>query len=415
MHQFKPASLINRVIDSRLDILDILGIGAYGTVYLAQDLHTSEYLAVKALGHSINNGPYQSKTSMVRELTLQARCSAHPNVVKLHEVLEAGDTTYSVMEMCTEGDLFRAITQTAGTGYPAPDDVRKELFLQVLDAVEYMHTRGIYHRDLKSENIMITDNGATAKIADFGLATTREVSTDRGCGSTFYMSPENVRGDTPYPNDSNDVWSLGVILINILTGRNPWPYACPSQAPYHQYLHDRTFLQSMLPCLSEEICEILYHVLEPEYERRWTVREFRDAILRCGRLSWGDEEVLGSVARKGPRRACGRTRGGEVGYPVYPPITLFPKRPVGGGFGVGAGAGVGMGGEDTGSLVTNESVSPPAVPIQKHRSKRQRYSAVPATKHNGNGVNSTVDDVDHVMECQNFLPPREDESTMNES
>jgi serine/threonine protein kinase len=108
-------------------------------------------------------------------------------VVSLVNILDAPDCTYVVIEFCPEGDLFTNITEHGR--YVGNDYLAKRVFLQILDAVEYCHSIGIYHRDLKPENILVTDLGLTVKLADFGLATTEYITSDFGCGSTFYMSP----------------------------------------------------------------------------------------------------------------------------------------------------------------------------------------------------------------------------------
>ena len=101
--------------------------------------------------------------------------------------MDAPDCTYVVIEYCPEGDLFSNITERGK--YVGNDFMAKSVFLQILDAVEFCHSIGIYHRDLKPENILVTENGMTVKLADFGLATTDRITSDYGCGSTFYMSP----------------------------------------------------------------------------------------------------------------------------------------------------------------------------------------------------------------------------------
>ena len=115
------------------------------------------------------------------------RASAHHNVLSLLKVLDDYDCTYVIMEYCPDGDLFVNITERAR--YSGNDFLAKSVFLQLLDAVEYCHSQHIFHRDLKPENVLVTESGTTVKLADFGLATQDRITSDFGCGSTFYMSP----------------------------------------------------------------------------------------------------------------------------------------------------------------------------------------------------------------------------------
>lgn len=111
--------------------------------------------------------------------------------------MDSVDCTFLVIEFCPDGDLFLNITERGH--YVGNDFLAKALFLQILDAVEFCHSIGIYHRDLKPDNILVTNGGMTVKLADFGLATTEYITSDFGCGSTFYMSPGRI--PTSYPTD----------------------------------------------------------------------------------------------------------------------------------------------------------------------------------------------------------------------
>lgn len=122
-----------------------------------------------------------------REIRLHWEASAHRNVVSMLKIIDGSDCIFVILEYCPEGDLFYNITECGQ--YVGKDDLAKRIFLQILDAVEFCHSRGIYHRDLKPENVLVKDHGETVKLADFGLATSSERSDDYGCGSTFYMSP----------------------------------------------------------------------------------------------------------------------------------------------------------------------------------------------------------------------------------
>jgi len=268
----------------RLRLTGILGVGAYGVVYTAIDLHTNTQYAVKAL-NKVGLDPRQRKFQQ-REIQLHHLASSHPNVVSLVKIMDSIDCTYVVIEFCPEGDLFSNITEQGH--YVGNDLLAKRVFLQILDAVQYCHSLGIYHRDLKPENILVTDGGLTVKLADFGLATTDYFTTDFGCGSTFYMSPE-CQTTSPkqmqcYASAPNDVWSLGVILVNLTCGRNPWKRASPEDSTFRAYLKDPQFLKSILP-LSSELDAILRRIFECNPRNRITIPELKDLILRCPRFT----------------------------------------------------------------------------------------------------------------------------------
>jgi serine/threonine protein kinase len=183
------------VLAGWLELTSILGVGAYGVVYTAIDIHTNIPYAVKALNKA-GLEPRQRKFQQ-REIRLHHLASQHPNVVSLVRILDSPDCTFVVIEFCPEGDLFTNITERGH--FVGNDALAKHAFLQILDAVEYCHSIGIYHRDLKPENILVTDNGRTVKLADFGLATSDMYTSDFGCGSTFYMSPGNFFPRVPLP------------------------------------------------------------------------------------------------------------------------------------------------------------------------------------------------------------------------
>ena len=183
--QIAPEARIGWVLDGRLQLKSILGVGAYGVVYTALDIPSNALYAVKAL--SKYGMDARQRSFQEREIRLHAAASRHPNVASLYRILETEDCTYVVMEYCPEGDLFANITEKGQ--FVGSDPLAKHAFLQILDAVQFCHNIGIYHRDLKPENILVQDHGNTVKLADFGLATMDCVTLDFGCGSTFYMSP----------------------------------------------------------------------------------------------------------------------------------------------------------------------------------------------------------------------------------
>jgi serine/threonine protein kinase len=281
---YAPEDRLGLLLANRLELTSILGVGAYGVVYTAIDIHTNILYAVKALNKT--GLDHRQLKFQQREIKLHHLASQHPNVVSLVRIMDSTDCTYVVIEFCPEGDLFSSITEQGN--YVGNDPLVKRVFLQILDAVQFCHSIGIYHRDLKPENILVTDQGMTVKLADFGLATTDYFTSDFGCGSTFYMSPEcqqpNPRPLSCYASAPNDVWSLGVILVNLTCGRNPWKRASIDDSTFRAYLKDPFFLKTILP-LSNEMIFVLSRIFECDPSKRITIPELRRLIMDCPRFT----------------------------------------------------------------------------------------------------------------------------------
>ncbi|KAI8078879.1 kinase-like domain-containing protein [Halteromyces radiatus] len=284
-------SLLGQLIHQRYEIHRSLGIGAYAQVYLARDLlQPSSWYAIKTLPPCTSA---KQRGLQRMEIGLHARVTPHPHILQLHQVLRSPIShhdnkqqmmeTHMVLEYSPEGDLFTAITERHL--YVNQPSMIRHVFLQLIRAVRHCHQSGVYHRDLKSENIMVFDGGWTVKLGDFGLATTDPVSKDYGCGSTFYFSPE-CQGDFDehrqgYATAPNDIWSLGIILINLTTGRNPWHRASFHDPAFRMYMDDPSILMTMLPTISVPLHRILKRVLSIHPQDRMTLDELEHAILHC--------------------------------------------------------------------------------------------------------------------------------------
>ena len=172
-----------------LRLVEQLGKGAYGVVYLAEDLaprlYGPTYYAVKCMlrypeGSDLARQQY-------REISYHRAVSGHPNIVGLHAVIEDDLYTFLVLDYCGGGDLFGAIMDR--DTYAHNTTAIKRTFLQIVDALAACHEKGVFHRDLKPENILCSPDDQRVYLADFGLATRSARSSTYGCGSSFYMSP----------------------------------------------------------------------------------------------------------------------------------------------------------------------------------------------------------------------------------
>ncbi|RKF72063.1 Negative regulator of sexual conjugation and meiosis [Golovinomyces cichoracearum] len=282
-----PESRIGTVLGETLHLTKVIGTGAYGVVYLAIDSRTNQQFAVKALNKVSSSGePLQERQRrfQVREIQLHHYVSAHPNVVSMHKIVDLPDCTYVVLEYCEDGDLFTNITERGR--FVGDDDLIRDAFSQILDAVEHCHRSGIYHRDLKPENILISNNGRNLLLADFGLATQEATSEDHGCGSTFYMSPECLDHTRKFKYNCvpNDIWSLGVVLLNLTCGRNPWKQASLDDSTYRAFSSNPEFLQTILP-ISDEMNSIILQIFETNPINRIDIVSLKKMIRNCPKFT----------------------------------------------------------------------------------------------------------------------------------
>jgi serine/threonine-protein kinase len=204
-------------LNSRYEIVRSIGHGGAAIVYLGRDLLLNRRVAVKVLRAQYGGDP-QYVARFQREA--QAAASfAHPNIIDIYDVGEMNGAPYIVMEYI-EGDTLKEIIENEGPF--DPDDVAS-LIEQVAAALDYAHARGVIHRDVKPQNILVTNEGL-AKVVDFGIAKSPGESalTDAGLtiGTAHYISPEQASGLPATP--SSDVYSLGIIAYEMLCGQMPF-------------------------------------------------------------------------------------------------------------------------------------------------------------------------------------------------
>ena len=209
-------SLPKRQDVGQYSLLYTLGVGSTGKVKLAEHRGTHKQYAMKIIKKSIfeHHPDLQDKTR--REIALM-RLMEHPHILKIIEILESQKHLYLVLEFASHGELFDYLASRGSL--PIPDAMR--LFRQIIYGLDYLHANSICHRDLKLENILL-DEFNNVKIADFGFAKwMRSNVAETSCGSPHYAAPEVIKG-TPYDGRKSDIWSSGVILYALLTGRLPF-------------------------------------------------------------------------------------------------------------------------------------------------------------------------------------------------
>ncbi len=223
-----PLAPGDRVGDYR--VVRLIGRGAIGLVFLAEDSHKREQVAIKILRPDRGRVGGNDYRDLFRKEAVVTRSLEHPQIVKLLSSGEHGSLPYHVLE------YIDGPTLADFSGRPTMDSVKAaRIIADVADAIQYSHRRGVVHRDLKPSNILI-DRQGRAHVTDFGIALEH---SELGTGSSFigtplYMSPEQVRGSSHHLDGRSDVFSLGVILYQMTTGVHPF---LPPNASQHTLTH----------------------------------------------------------------------------------------------------------------------------------------------------------------------------------
>jgi len=257
-------------IAERYTIIEELGRGGMGVVYKAEDTKLRRTVALKFLPSELTHIPEVHERFM-REAQA-AGALDHPNICTVYEFDQADETSFISMAYI-EGQSLKKKIESG----PLELEEALNMAMQVAEGLQEAHKKGVVHRDIKSANIMVTDRGQ-AKIMDFGLARTAErtLITKEGTtmGTVAYMSPEQARGDTL--DQRTDIWSLGVVLYELLSGKLPF-----------QGEHDQTVIYSILnkepesllrvrPGLAPELEHIVFQALTKKTADRYkSMEEFR--------------------------------------------------------------------------------------------------------------------------------------------
>lgn len=266
---------VNTETDNKMTVLEthgytlgcIIGMGSYATVKLATSKRHGCEVAIKIISKIQAPNDYLKKF-LPREIEV-VKGLKHPNMIKFLQAIETTHRVYIVMEYAEKGSLLDVIRRE---GYI--DEARaKKWFGQLVDAINYCHERGVVHRDIKCENLLICGD-FTMKLSDFGFARnqmryrTREGAYEGSlsqtfCGSYAYASPEILKG-IPYDPQMSDVWSTGVVLFAMLYGRLPFDDTKYSQL-LKQVQHKVMFPKE--PNVSPECKALITKILSPVKSR----------------------------------------------------------------------------------------------------------------------------------------------------
>ena len=244
----------------------IIGCGSYGQVYLALHTTNKKYYAIKHMDKKKLFSLLHSLSSIQKEIEIQSKID-HPNIVKLLFVKETNISYDLIMEYASTGSLFHYIRKLRGLN----EDKTFSLFIQVVNAVNFLHQNDLIHRDIKPENILIYDNNVV-RLCDFGWCVKLN-GHQRGtfCGTTEYMSPELVNHQG-YGKEI-DVWSLGILLYEMIHGYSPFR---PNKPKFNEKdvmenikNHNLIFGKKV----SNECKELIYHLLDPNINMRYKVED----------------------------------------------------------------------------------------------------------------------------------------------
>ncbi len=254
---------IGRLLDNRYEILEVIGTGGMAVVYKALCHRLNRLVAIKILKDEFSRDQ-EFRRRFHAESQAVAMLS-HPNIVSVYDVSRSGDVDYIVMELI-EGITLKQYLEKKGSL-----NWRETLHfsMQIAKALEHAHSRGIVHRDIKPHNIMILKDGSI-KVADFGIArigSAQNTLTREALGSVHYISPEQAKGG--HVDSRSDLYSLGVVMYEMLTGRTPYDGETPVSVAIQHINGGATPPSELVEGVPRGIEQITMHAMEVNPDERY--------------------------------------------------------------------------------------------------------------------------------------------------
>ena len=287
---------LGTMLDDRYEILEVIGTGGMAVVYKAMCHRLNRYVAVKILRDELANDEefrqrFQTEAQAVAMLS-------HPNIVSVYDVSHSDDVEYIVMELIEGVTLMQYMKKKGALGWKEA----LHFAVQISKALEHAHEKGIVHRDIKPQNIMILKDG-TIKVADFGIAaleSAQEKKSDQTVGSVHYIAPEQARGEQPDPrSDMSNFWRRAV---EMLTGKKPYDGDTAEQVALKHITGHAVPPQELNPDIPEELAEITLKAMNADINARYQsasellhdLEDFRkqQAVANIGSGSDDDIEIL---------------------------------------------------------------------------------------------------------------------------
>ncbi|MBQ4363103.1 MAG: Stk1 family PASTA domain-containing Ser/Thr kinase, partial [Oscillospiraceae bacterium] len=257
-------SIIGKKLDGRYEITELIGVGGMADVYKANDVMENRTVAVKIL-----KPEFSENEEFVRRFRNESKAIAvlsHPNIVKIYDVGFTDEIQFIVMEYIDGITLKELIEQQ---GVLRWKDALK-FVVQILKALQHAHDKGIVHRDIKPQNIMLFPDG-TIKVMDFGIARFSRIDgktlSDKTIGSVHYISPEQAKGEMT--DERSDIYSVGVMLYEMLTGRKPFDGENPVAIAVKHMQETPVSPREIMPSIPESLEEIVLHAMERSPSRRY--------------------------------------------------------------------------------------------------------------------------------------------------
>ena len=272
---------IGKMLDNRYEILECIGTGGMAVVYKAKCHRLNRLVAVKILKSDLAQDEdfrrrFNAEAAAVAQLS-------HPNIVSVYDVSRGGDTEYIVMELIDGITLKQYMEKRGQLNW------RESLHFitQIMRGLSHAHSRGIVHRDIKPQNVMVLRDGSV-KVADFGIAcleNSAQTLTQEALGSVHYISPEQARGDRT--DARSDIYSAGVVLYEMLTGRLPFEGDSAVSVAIQHLSSIPLAPREINPDIPEQLELICMKAMAPDLDRRYPSADAMIADLEAFRKNPG--------------------------------------------------------------------------------------------------------------------------------